>query len=124
MQMTEAEIKTAVMQAKNQLAQIEICAQLNDVQVADIRRILKNQGVDLRTLKGSQDNRRGNGKKKEEEASDSDAPSVSSGSFALIQNRVRALLSEKRRIEDELAEILTQMNRIEDEIAGRGSDDN
>lgn len=51
MQMIEGEIKTAVLQAKDQLAQIEICAQLNAVEPADIRRILKNQGVDLRKLK-------------------------------------------------------------------------
>lgn len=44
--------------------------------------------------------------------------------FVLVQNRVRALLAEKSKIEGELEEILARVKQIEDEIAGRDSDDN
>lgn len=54
MQMTESEIKANVLQAADQRAQVQICAQLNAVPVARIKEILKEQGVDLRELKGIQ----------------------------------------------------------------------
>lgn len=54
MQMTESEIKANVLQAADQRAQVLICAQLNAVPVARIKEILKEQGVDLRELKGIQ----------------------------------------------------------------------
>ena len=54
MQMTESEIKVNVLQAADQRAQVRICAELNDVPVGRIQEILKEQGVDLRKLKGNQ----------------------------------------------------------------------
>ena len=51
MQMTESEIKANVLQARNQKAQVQICAELNAVPVERIKEILKDQGVDLRKLK-------------------------------------------------------------------------
>lgn len=54
MQMTESEIKANVLQAADQRAQVQICAQLNAVPVEWIKEILKKQGVDLRELRGNQ----------------------------------------------------------------------
>jgi hypothetical protein len=53
MEMTNSEIKANVLQAADQRAQIRICAELNDVSVDCIKAILKEQGVDLRELKGA-----------------------------------------------------------------------
>lgn len=52
MQMTESEIKVNVLQARDQKAQVKICAELNGISVDKIREILKRQGVDLRRLRG------------------------------------------------------------------------
>lgn len=51
MQMTESEVKANVLQARDQKAQVQICAELNAVPVEHIKEILKAQGVDLRKLK-------------------------------------------------------------------------
>ena len=58
MRMTEGEIKTNVLQAKDQRAQIKICAELNAVDEEEIKSILRTQGVDLRALKGANDGSR------------------------------------------------------------------
>lgn len=52
--MTEGEIKTCVLQAKDQRAQIRICAELNDISEEEVKSILRQQGVDCRTLRGAQ----------------------------------------------------------------------
>jgi hypothetical protein len=54
--MTDGEVKTNILQAKNQIAQIVICAELNGVSTEKIKDILRKQGVDLRTLKGNSSN--------------------------------------------------------------------
>ena len=51
MQMTDGEVVLNIMQAKDQKAQISICADLNCCSEEKIKEILKAQGVDLRTLK-------------------------------------------------------------------------
>lgn len=51
MQMTDREVVLNIMQAKDQKAQISICADLNCCSEEKIKEILKAQGVDLRTLK-------------------------------------------------------------------------
>jgi fructose-1,6-bisphosphatase len=51
MQMTDGEVVLNIMQAKDQKAQISICADLNCCSEERIKDILKAQGVDLRTLK-------------------------------------------------------------------------
>lgn len=53
MQMTDGEVVMNVMQAKDQKAQITICADLNCCSEEHIKDILKAQGVDLRSLKGA-----------------------------------------------------------------------
>lgn len=53
MQMTDGEIKLNVMQAKDQISQITICADLNCCSEEHIKDILRTQGIDLRTLKGA-----------------------------------------------------------------------
>lgn len=56
MQMTDGEVVMNVMQAKDQKAQITICADLNCCTEERIKDILKAQGVDLRSLKGAKKN--------------------------------------------------------------------
>lgn len=51
MQMTDGEVVMNVMQAKDQKAQISICADLNCCSEDRIKEILKKEGIDLRTLK-------------------------------------------------------------------------
>lgn len=58
MQMTNDEIKVHVLQAKDQRAQIRIEAELNAVDEEEIKSILREQGVDLRALKGANDGSR------------------------------------------------------------------
>lgn len=117
MQMTESEIKANIMQAKDQKAQIGICAELNDCSAEQIKEILREQGVDLRSLKGNTDGRRSNGiKSTKTETPRSDV----SGALTALTARVAELIKQKRDIEDELVAIDVQLNRIEDLIAGRG----
>ena len=52
--MTDGEIKTSVMQAKDQRAQIKICAELNDISEDEVKDILRNYGIDCRKLRGAQ----------------------------------------------------------------------
>lgn len=51
MQMTDGEVVLNIMQAKDQKAQISICADLNCCSEDRIKEILKKEGIDLRTLK-------------------------------------------------------------------------
>lgn len=53
MQMTESEIKRNVLDAADQKAQVQICADLNETTKDEIKRILIRNGVDLRRLKGT-----------------------------------------------------------------------
>lgn len=57
MQMTDGEVVMNVMQAKDQKAQISICADLNDCSEENIKDILKAQGIDLRALKSEKKKR-------------------------------------------------------------------
>ena len=51
MQMTDGEVVLNILQAKDQKAQISICADLNCCSEDRIKEILKKEGIDLRTLK-------------------------------------------------------------------------
>ncbi|MCR5707083.1 MAG: hypothetical protein K6G82_02290 [Ruminococcus sp.] len=129
MQMTESEILRNIFDAADQRAQVQICAELNDVPVDYIKDILKKNGVDLRKLRTAvkkQHIKRKPYKKPEiipcpppkskEEADNG----VSLGAaFAAIIARIAELTKQKKDIEDELNEISMQLNRADDVIAGR-----
>lgn len=129
MQMTESEILRNIFDAADQRAQVQICAELNDVPVDTIKDILKKNGVDLRKLRVAVKKEHIERKpykkpeiipcpppKSKEEADNG----VSLGAaFAAIIARIAELTKQKKDIEDELNEISVQLNRADDVIAGR-----
>ena len=115
MQMTDSEIKTNILQAKDQIAQIPICAQLNGVGVEKIKEILKRQGVDLRTLKGTAP-KRGWKVIPAEPASDP----VQDNEKIILQlfNRVNKLTAQREAINAELLTIKAELVKIMSAIDG------
>lgn len=112
MQMNESEIKANVLQAKDQKAQIQICADLNAIPVSKVKEILRKQGVDLRTLNGSRDMRRKTSKVEVPEGNDTDK------TFLQLFNRVNELMAQKEAIVKELSEIKLQITKISKAIDG------
>ena len=114
MQMTEGEVKTNIMQAKDQIAQIPICAQLNGVSVDKIKDILRKQGVDLRTLKGKMPTNRGwNWKKNPVQ------PAPDKDKYLLeLFNRVNELTAKREAINAELLTIKAELIKIMSAIDG------
>lgn len=111
MQMTESEIKTNILQAKNQIAQIPICAQVNACSVDKIKEILKKQGVDLRTLKGEKPTNRGwNWRKKP--ASEAVSAQNNDKTFLELFNRVNELTAQREAISAELLTIKAELVKI------------
>lgn len=112
MQMTDSEVKTNILQAADQKAQIKICAELNDTTEECIKEIIKKQGVDLRTLRGANNFNKGKKKPAPEPAPDTDK--------ALLQlfNRVNELTAQREAIVKELCEIKTQIIMINKAIDG------
>ena len=111
MQMTESEIKTNIMQAKDQIAQIPICAQLNGVSIDTIKDILRKQGVDLRTLKGPA-GRKGWKVVPVEPAPDP-APAQDNEKIILqLFNRVNELTAQREAINAELLTIKAELVKI------------
>lgn len=112
MQMTESEIKTNILQAKDQIAQIPICAQLNGVSIEKVKDILRKQGVDLRTLKGKSSYLIRN--KKERPAL---VPVPDTGkTFSDLINRVSELTAQRDAINNELYEIRAQLIKVMEAI--------
>ena len=114
MQMTESEIKTNVLQAKDQVAQISICAQVNACSVDRIKEILKKQGVDLRTLKGKMPTNRGwNWRKKP-------VKPVPDNDKTLLElfNRVNELTAQREAITSELLTIKAELIKMVSAIDG------
>ena len=115
------EIKCNVLGAADQKAQIEIEAQLNATTPEHIREILKEQGVDLRTLRSSPKKHIAESKKSTKKVTPKpEYSNVIVSAFAALHSRVKELGEQKKAIEDELAAIGIELNRIEDIIAGRG----
>lgn len=112
MQMTDSEVKTNILQAADQKAQIKICAELNDTTEECIKEIIKKQGVDLRTLRGANNFNKGKKKPAPEPVPDTDK--------ALLQlfNRVNELTAQREAIVKELCEIKTQIIMINKAIDG------
>lgn len=126
MQMTDREVVMNVMQAKDQKAQITICAQLNAVPEDDIKEILKKNGVDLRKLKTEKKKnihgikhkphkKPANAEKNPANAS-SEGITVAQACAALIA-RVAELAKQKKAIDEELEGIEEQIGRVSDNIA-------
>ena len=136
MQMTENEIKREVLGAKNQRAQIQIVADQNDCEPEVIKEILKELGVDLRSLKGEKKQIDHGTKhkphkkpyKKPEiipappanaEKNPANAkPNPTAQALAVLYARVAELLKQRDAINEELVALNVQVNRISDAIAG------
>ena len=114
MQMTDSEIKTNILQAKNQIAQIVICAQLNGISVDKIKAILRKQGVDLRTLKGNCTyTLKGN----KEEPAPEPAPDKDKIILQLF-NRINELTAQREAITSELLTIKAELIKMVSAIDG------
>lgn len=111
MQMTESEIKTNILQAKDQMKQIPICAQVNACSVDKIKEILKKQGVDLRTLKGEKPNNRGRNWRKKP-APEKAPASDNDKTFLQLFNRVNELTAQREAITSELLTIKAELIKI------------
>lgn len=111
MQMTESEIKTNIMQAKDQIAQIPICAQLNGVSIDTIKDILRKQGVDLRTLKGPA-GRKGWKVVPVEPTPDPDAVPSSDKIILQLFERVNDLTAQREAITSELFTIKAELVKM------------
>lgn len=117
MQMTESEIKTNILQAKDQKKQIHICAELNCCSVNKIKEILRKQRVDMRTLKGSNDANKG--RRKPDPDTDTDK------TFLQLFNRVNELTAQREAITSELCVIKAQLVKIMYAIdGGEGNGEN
>ena len=136
MQMTDGEVVMNVMQAKDQKAQITICADLNCCTEERIKDILKAQGVDLRSLKGAKKNIdhgvKNKPHKKPANAEKNPANAVKKSvnaeldptaqALAVLYARVAELLKQRDTITEELVALNVQVNSISDVIAGRGDE--
>lgn len=120
MQMTDGEVVLNIMQAKDQKAQISICADLNCCSEDRIKEILKKEGIDLRTLKtvkkqidhGTKHKIPANVKKNPANA---EKITVAQACATLVA-RVAELAKQKKAIEKELEEIEAQIGRVSDDI--------
>ena len=114
MQMTDSEVKTNVLQAKNQIAQIVICAELNGVSTEKIKDILRKTGVDLRTLKGNSSNYW----VKKEKTVDPVPASDNDKIILQLFNRVNELKAQRETITSELftikAELIKMVSAIDE----------
>lgn len=108
MQMTDSEVKTNVLQAKNQIAQIVICAELNGVSTEKIKDILRKQGVDLRTLKGNSSNYW----VKKEKTVDPVPASDNDKIILQLFNRVNELKAQRETITSELFTIKAELVKM------------
>ena len=122
MQMTDGEVVMNVMQAKDQKAQIKICAQLNAVPEDDIKEILKKNGVDLRKLK-TEKKKNIHGIKHKPHTNPANvkknpvnADITVAQACATLIARVAELAKQKKAIEKELEEIEAQIGRVSDDI--------
>lgn len=112
MQMTDSEVKTNVLQAKNQIAQIVICAELNGVSTEKIKDILRKQGVDLRTLKGNSSNYW----VKKEKTVDPVPASDNDKIILQLFNRINELKAQREAITSELFTIKVELIKMTNAI--------
>lgn len=119
MVMSESEVKANVLQAKDQKAQIKICAELNNTCEKEIRDILKAQGVDLRKLKGLNTRHyvRTAKANKKQAVTQQSAPAQESP-ISAIRNKIDSLLKQRAGIDDELTDLKTMLTELIDSIGG------
>lgn len=127
MQMTDEEIKRNVLEAKDQKAQIQIVADLNAVQPAVIRDILKKQGIDLRKLSRGVHKRVVEARKAKALDQTAEPPQskieaaleLLMGHASTLREQRDALKKQLGAIEDEIVAINLYINKIDDKLSGR-----
>ena len=131
--MTDGEIKTSVMQAKDQRAQIKICAELNDISEDEVKDILRNYGIDCRKLRGAQSRKynRNTAKPEVETAAPAEEkpawkivpkePEITetADSFEQISKRINELVSIRDDAERQLQELRDKLNGLIGAIGGQ-----
>lgn len=131
--MTDGEIKTSVMQAKDQRAQIKICAELNDISEDEVKDILRNYGIDCRKLRGAQSRKynRSTAKPEIETAAPAEEkpawkivpkePEITetADSFEQISKRINELVSIRDDAERQLQELRDKLNGLIGAIGGQ-----
>lgn len=143
--MTEGEIKTCVLQAKDQRAQIRICAELNDISEEEVKDILRQQGVDCRTLRGAQSRKYNRTTSKPEVEQTAPAESKqkwkavpagvdipawqivpkepetteTAGSFEAISKRISELVSIRDDAERQLTDLKDKLSTLINSIGGQ-----
>ena len=133
MQMTENEIKREVLGAKNQRAQIQIVADQNDCEPEVIKEILKELGVDLRSLKGEKKQidhgtKHKPHKKPYKKPEIIPAPTANAeknaenaekkSALTELNERIELLMKEKAGIEDEINDLRSRLTAMIDKLAG------
>lgn len=127
MQMTDGEVVMNVMQAKDQKAQITICADLNCCSEDRIKEILKKEGIDLRTLKtvkkeidhGTKRKPHKKPYKKPEIIPCPPANAEKKSPIAELNERIESLIKQKAGIESEIGDLKAQLTKMIDMLAGR-----
>ena len=134
MQMTENEIKREVLEAKDQRKQIQIVADQNDCEPEVIKEILKELGVDLRSLKGEKKHIDHGTKHKPRKvpykkpeiipappvnAEKNPANAEEKSPLTELSERIECLMKEKAGIDDEINYLRTQLTKMVDLLAGR-----
>jgi S-methylmethionine-dependent homocysteine/selenocysteine methylase len=120
MQMTDGEVVLNIMQAKDQKAQISICADLNCCSEDRIKEILKAQGVDLRSLKGAVKKNINHGVKHKPHKNPANAEknpananeNDTAKAFATLLFRIAELRKQKEEIQAEIDAIVAQAQRL------------
>ncbi len=113
MVMSDSEVKVNVLQAKNPRAQIKICAELNATTQENIKKILRKQGVDLRSFNGKQPK-----DPISEETPENVPENVPEAPIQAIKNRIDSLLRQRAGIDSELADLKAALTEIIDSIGG------
>lgn len=109
MVMSDSEVKVNVLQAKNPRAQIKICAELNATTQENIKKILRKQGVDLRSF---------NGKQPKNPIPEETPENIPETPIQAIKSKIDSLLRQRAVIDSELADLKAMLTEIIDSIGG------
>ena len=116
MQMTDAEIKRNVLEAADQKAQVKICAELNAVSEDVIREILKEQGVDLRRLRGGVSKRIAETKPHKQKSPPTPSTVTLSDAIATIQAELSDINRRQYELDERKASLYQQIWDMLEEI--------
>lgn len=137
MQMTENEIKREVLEAKDQRKQIQIVADQNDCEPEVIKEILKELGVDLRSLKGDKKHIDHGTKQKPRKvpykkpeiipappvnAEKNPANAENKSPLAELNERIESLVRQRAGIEDEINYLKAELTKMIDMLTGRSDE--